>query len=64
MNREKQKKMIEDFIKNNGVVKLTPDTRGTTFLDREFELRRKKVKAKFKTERSARNRRLKLLNND
>ena len=61
MNREKQKKMIEDFIKNNGVTKLTPDTRGTTFLDREFELRRKKMKAKFKTERAARNRRFKLI---
>jgi|TARA_R110001583_G_scaffold41256_17_gene131393 hypothetical protein len=61
MNREKQKKMIAEFVKNNGVTKLTPDTRGTTFLDREFELRRKKMQAKFKTERSARNRRLKLL---
>ena len=61
MNREKQKKMIEDFIKNNGVTRVAPDTRGTTYLDREFELRRKKMKAKFKTERAARNRRFKLI---
>ena len=61
MNREKQKKMIEEYIKNNGVTKLTPDTRGKDFLDQEFELRRKKMKAKFKTERAARNRRFKLL---
>ena len=61
MNREKQKKMIEDFIKNNGVTRVAPDTRGTTYLDREFELRRKKLKAKLVQERAARNRRFKLL---
>ena len=61
MNRDQQKKMIEEYIKKNGVTRVEPDTRGTTFLDREFELRRKKMKAKFKTERAARNRRFKLL---
>ena len=61
MNRDKQKKMIEDFIKKNGVTKLQADTRGTDFLNREFELRRKKLKAKVKLERQARKRRSKLV---
>jgi len=61
MTREEQKKMIEDFIKKNGVTRVAADTRGKDFLDQEFELRRKKMKAKFKTERAARNRRFKLL---
>ena len=61
MNRDKQKKMIEDFIKKNGVTKLQADTRGTDFLNREFELRRKKMKAKVKLERQARKRRSKLV---
>tara|TARA_R100001510_G_C7571512_1_gene147737 strand:+ start:156 stop:344 length:189 start_codon:yes stop_codon:yes gene_type:complete len=61
MNRDKQKKMIEDFIKKNGVTKLQADTRGTDFLNREFELRRKKMKAQVKLERQARKRRSKLV---
>ena len=61
MNRDKQKKMIEEYIKNHGVTRCTPDTRGTTYLDREFELRRKKIKVDILRERNARKRRFKLL---
>ena len=61
MTREEQKKMIEEYIKNHGVTRLPADTRGTDYLDREFELRRKKIQAKIIQERAARNRRFKLL---
>ena len=61
MNRDQQKKMIEEYIKKNGVTRVAADTRGTTFLDREFELRRKKIQAKIIQERAARKRRFKLL---
>ena len=61
MNRDQQKKMIEEYIKNHGVTRCTADTRGTTYLDREFELRRKKIKVDILRERNARKRRFKLL---
>ena len=61
MNRDQQKKMIEEYIKNHGVTRLPADTRGTDYLDREFELRRKKIQAKIIQERAARKRRFKLL---
>ena len=61
MNRDQQKKMIEEYIKKNGVTRVAADTRGTDYLDREFELRRKKIQAKIIQERAARKRRFKLL---
>ena len=61
MNRDQQKKMIEEYIKNHGVTRLPADTRGTDYLDREFELRRKKIQVKILRERNARKRRFKLL---
>ena len=47
MTREEQKKMIEEYIKKNGVTRVAADTRGKDFLDQEFELRRKKLKVKL-----------------
>ena len=61
MTREEQKKMIEEYIKKNGVTRVAADTRGKDFLDQEFELRRKKLKVKLLRERNARKRRFKLL---
>tara|TARA_A100001515_G_scaffold124062_1_gene108156 strand:- start:389 stop:583 length:195 start_codon:yes stop_codon:yes gene_type:complete len=61
MTRDEQKKMIEEYIKKNGVTRVAADTRGKDFLDQEFELRRKKLKAKLVQERAARKRRFKLL---
>ena len=61
MNRDQQKKMIEEYIKKNGVTRVAADTRGTDYLDREFELRRKKIQVKILRERNARKRRFKLL---
>ena len=61
MTRDEQKKMIEEYIKKNGVTRVAADTRGKDHLEQEFELRRKKLKAKLIQERAARKRRFKLL---
>ena len=50
MNRNKQLKMIENYIKKHGVTHCKPDHRGKDSVTEEFDLIRKK----------ARNRRFKL----
>ena len=61
MNRRKQLKMIENYIKKHGVKRLAPDMRGTDEVQRESELRTKKLKVRLLRERNKRNKRFKLL---
>ena len=61
MNRRKQLKMIENYIKKHGVKRLAPDQRGEDSVSRESDLESKKMKVKFLRERNKRNKRFKLL---
>ena len=61
MNRRKQLKMIENYIKKHGVKRLTPDMRGTDEVQRESELKMKKLKVQLLRERNKRKREFKLL---
>ena len=61
MNRRKQLKMIENYIKKHGVRRLAPDQRGTDEVQRESELKLKKRKVQLLRERNKRNKRFKLL---
>ena len=61
MNRRKQLKMIENYIKKHGVRRLAPDQRGTDEVQRESELKLKKLKVQLLRERNKRKRQFKLL---
>ena len=61
MNRRKQLKMIENYIKKHGVRRLAPDQRGTDDVQRESELKLKKLKVQLLRERNKRNKQFKLL---
>ena len=61
MNREEQLKLIADHIKKHGVKRLTPDQRGTDEVQRESELKLKKLKVQLLRERNKRKRQFKLL---
>ena len=61
MNRRKQVKMIENYIKKHGVRRLAPDQRGEDLLSRESDLKLKKLRVKLLRERQ---RRFRLLNKD
>jgi hypothetical protein len=64
MNRRKQLKMIENYIKKHGVTRLANDERGNDQITRETDLKLKELKVKFLRERNKRNKRFKLLNKD
>jgi hypothetical protein len=59
MNRRKQVKMIENYIKKHGVRRLAPDQRGEDLVSRESDLKLKKLKVQLLRERQ---RRFKLFN--
>jgi hypothetical protein len=61
MNRRKQVKMIENYIKKHGVRRLAPDQRGEDLVSRESDLKLKKLKVQLLRERQ---RRFKLFNKD
>ena len=61
MNREEQLKLIADHIKKHGVKRLAPDMRGTDEVQRESELKMKKLKVQLLRERNKRKRQFKLL---
>ena len=61
MNRRKQLKMIENYIKKHGVRRLAPDQRGEDLLSRESDLKQKKLRAQLLRERK---KRFKLFNKD
>ena len=61
MNRRKQLKMIENYIKKHGVRRLAPDQRGEDLLSREFDLKQKKLRVQLLRERK---KRFKLFNKD
>ena len=54
MNRRKQLKMIENYIKKHGVKRLAPDQRGEDLLARESDLEQKKLKVQLLRERKKR----------
>ena len=64
MNRRKQLKMIENYIKKHGVTRLANDERGNDQITRETDLKLKELKVKFLRERNKRNKAFKLLNED
>ena len=64
MNRRKQLKMIENYIKKHGVTRLANDERGNDQITRETDLKLKELKVNFLRERNKRNKRFKLLNKD
>ena len=61
MNRRKQLKMIENYIKKHGVRRVAPDQRGEDLLARESDLKLKKLRVKLLRERK---KRFKLFNKD
>ena len=61
MNRRKQVKMIENYIKKHGVRRLAPDQRGEDLLSRESDLKQKKLRVQLMR---ARKKRFKLFNKD
>ena len=61
MNRRKQLKMIENYIKKHGVRRLAPDQRGEDLLSRESDLQQKKLRVQLLRERK---KRFKLFNKD
>ena len=61
MNRRKQLKMIENYIKKHGVRRLAPDQRGEDIVSREADLKLKKLKVELLRERKKRKKRFKLL---
>ena len=61
MNRRKQLKMIENYIKKHGVKRLAPDQRGEDLLSRESDLEQKKLRVRLLRERK---KRFKLFNKD
>jgi len=61
MNRRKQVKMIENYIKKHGVRRLAPDQRGEDLLSRESDLKQKKLRVQLMRERK---KRFKLFNKD
>ena len=61
MNRRKQVKMIENYIKKHGVRRLAPDQRGEDLLSRESDLKQKKLRVRLMRERK---KRFKLFNKD
>ena len=61
MNRRKQLKMIENYIKKHGVKRLAPDQRGEDLLARESDLKQKKLRVQLLRERK---KRFKLFNKD
>ena len=61
MNRRKQLKMIENYIKKHGVKRLAPDQRGEDLLSRESDLKQKKLRVQLLRERK---KRFKLFNKD
>ena len=61
MNRRKQVKMIENYIKKHGVRRLAPDQRGEDLLSRESDLKQKKLRVQLLRERK---KRFKLFNKD
>lgn len=61
MNRRKQLKMIENYIKKHGVRRLAPDQRGEDLLARESDLEQKKLRVRLMRERK---KRFKLFNKD
>ena len=61
MNRRKQLKMIENYIKKHGVRRLAPDQRGEDLLSRESDLEQKKLRVRLLRERK---KRFKLFNKD
>ena len=61
MNRRKQLKMIENYIKKHGVRRLAPDQRGEDLLSRESDLEQKKLRVRLMRERK---KRFKLFNKD
>ena len=61
MNRRKQLKMIENYIKKHGVRRLAPDQRGEDLLSRESDLKQKKLRVQLLRERK---KRFKLFNKD
>ena len=61
MNRRKQLKMIENYIKKHGVRRLAPDQRGEDLLSRESDLQQKKLRVRLLRERK---KRFKLFNKD
>ena len=60
MNRRKQLKMIENYIKKHGVTHCKPDHRGKDSVTEEFDLIRKKMRAELILKKKARARRFKL----
>lgn len=62
MNRRKQLKMIENYIKKHGVTHCKADTRGKDPVAAEFDLIRKKMRAELILKKKERNRRFKLFN--
>tara|TARA_R110000765_G_scaffold123079_1_gene219874 strand:- start:191 stop:391 length:201 start_codon:yes stop_codon:yes gene_type:complete len=60
MNRSKQLKMIENYIKKHGVTRCRADTRGKDSVQLEYDLIRKKLRAELILKKKARNRRFKL----
>jgi hypothetical protein len=64
MNRRKQLKMIENYIKKHGVKRLANDERGNDQITRDADLKLKKLKVQLLRERNKRNKRFKLLNKD
>ena len=61
MDRSKQLKMIENYIKKHGVRRLAPDQRGEDIVSREADLKLKKLKVELLRERKKRKKRFKLL---
>jgi len=61
MNRRKQLKMIENYIKKHGVRRLAPDQRGEDLLSRQSDLEQKKLRVQLLRERK---KRFKLFNKD
>ena len=64
MNRRKQIKMIENYIKKHGVTHCKADHRGKDSVTEEFDLIRKKLRAERILKKKARIRRFKLFSKD
>ena len=64
MDRSKQIKMIENYIKKHGVTHCKADHRGKDSVTEEFDLIRKKLRAERILKKKARIRRFKLFSKD
>jgi len=62
VDRRKQIKMIENYVKKHGVTHCKADHRGKDPVTEEFDLIRKKLRAELILKKKARIRRFKLFN--